>query len=67
MRKEIVGLFGLEDSGGSLLDKHGLLGVALVMLGGILFFTGRGDRDKEKEKELEVADAWDTENSDLFK
>ena len=49
-----------------MLDKHGLLGVALVMLGGILFFTGRGDRDKEKEKEVEVADAWDTENSDLL-
>ena len=47
-----------------MLDKHGLLGVALVMLGGILFFTGRGD--KEKEKEVEVADAWDTENSDLL-
>ena len=59
-----MGLFDLEDSGGSLLEKHGLLGVALVMLGGILFFTRDGVRDKEKE--LAVVDAWDTENSDLL-
>ena len=59
-----MGLFGLEESGGSLLEKHGLLGVALVMLGGILFFAGNGGKDKEKESA--VVDAWDTENSDLL-
>ena len=54
IRHEVVGLFGLEESGGSWFDRHGLLVVALVMLGGILYFPGRevkANDDKEIKEE----------------
>ena len=44
-------LFGLEESVSSWLDRHGLLVVALVMLGGILYFHGRGEKDEKGMKE----------------
>ena len=49
IRHEVVGLFGLEESGSSWLDRHGLLVVALVMLGGILYFPQREEK-LENEK-----------------
>ena len=51
IRHEVVGLFGLEESGSSWFDRHGLLVVALVMLGGILYFPEREAKDKGGKKE----------------
>ena len=53
-----MGLFGLDESGGSSLDRHGLLVVAFFMLGGILYFPGREvkDRDGGGKKEEKIDD-----------
>jgi hypothetical protein len=53
VRHEVVGLFGLEESGSSWLDRHGLLVVALLMLGGILYFPGREVKDKGDKEMME--------------
>ena len=79
IRHEVVGLFGLEESGSSWLDRHGLLVVALGMLGGILYFPQREEKlenekinDDETEQEKvdegtkeKVADDWDTDKIEI--
>ena len=70
-RHEVVGLLDVEKSGGSSwIARHWPVVVALVMLGGILYFPRKEDKDKEvgkQEKKVDVADAWDTEKTDLLK
>ena len=78
-RHEVVGLFEEKMSGGECpyprLEKHGLLLVALVMLGGIMFFAekkdkameARQDKENEKQQGVDIVDAWDTEKNDLLK
>ena len=70
-RHEVVGLLDVEKSGGSSwIARHWPVVVALVMLGGIIYFPRKEDKDKEvgeQEKKVDVADAWDTEKTDLLK
>ena len=50
----------------SWLERHGLLVVALVMVGGFIYFS-RGEVEGKDNGKKEVEDAWDTEKHDLLK